>query len=140
MEVDEDGWEDEKPEPIDPKIPPTLKQLGGFPYGIRQTIKENRNSLVSFAVWMGTAELTVMLPGLFIFLRHPQGFASDGIVGPLWIASIYGAVFGFIPAIIVASIVSRRGKRPPLWALGGLSILFTMTLAFLMMIRALSHA
>ena len=119
--------EEIKSVPLDPKKPPTLKQLGGFPYvGVDQATKDG---FIAFAMWLGGAELAVMLGVAGVNFVTGRMETLPGAVDLLWEASIAGAVVGFFPAAIAGVLVGSRRKWPGAWSLVWLSLVVTLVTA-----------
>ena len=107
-----------------PGKPPYLVQ-------VRMFWSAHKDSFLSFAAWMGGAELILMLCVAEITYGMNPYITFRETVEHLYWAGVAGAVLGVIPAILVAVIVAARGKRPSLWIVGATSILVTLGLAYL---------
>ena len=118
----EDEWDDRNPESIDPDKSPAP--------GIGSS---TRRGLLAFAIWMGGAELSIMGCAALFFSSSSEA-SSREYAGPLWQASVIGAVLGFLPAILAAVIVARGDKQPQYWALAVLSMLMTPLSGFTLMV------
>ena len=122
-----DGWERDDVEPGDPRKPLSAREHGGFP---QRMGKRTRNSFLSFAAWMGGAEMTLMLCVVYLSLGNSFPSFSESVVIFYW-AAVVGAVLGFIPAVLAAVFVFMAKKRPPLWVTGLISMPITLGTVFL---------
>ena len=121
-------WSDDEEKYVDPKKPPSPRELGGFPHGMS---RQTKNSFLSFAAWMGGAEMTIMLCAALIALESPFSSTGEAVQVIYW-AGVVGAVLGIIPAALAAWIVFyRKKRRPALWVLGLISMPVTFGSAIL---------
>ena len=123
--ADEEGREESEPEPLEPGKPPIPRQPGGLSYrGFSQATK---NGFIAFAMFIGGAELAVMLGVAGIGLFTSKMDSLPQAVDLLWEASLVGAAVGFLPAVVAGIVVGSRRERFRVWTfLAGLSLLVTI--------------
>ena len=129
---DVDEREQAESESPHPGKPPYLMQVNMFWSAHHERIK---NSLLSFAAWMGGAELTLIVIVVLLTYGSSPFSSFTETVGIIYWAGIAGAALGVVPAILAAVVVATRGKRPSLWVLGAASIPVTFGTVLLMLMN-----